>query len=137
MVKKTVKQKTVKKAVKKPVRKPAKKPAKKDPRACSECGELHPIRKDLGLSATREEVESLMLINNRINAAEQAAQPGALQPGITAEQMRIFVTAALEAKAEAMAFRRQWWKEITDKYNLPKDKNVFVDFGTCEFFLRE
>jgi hypothetical protein len=55
---------------------------------------------------------------------------------VTREQIKLFVEAALEAKAEAMSLQRQWWREIFAKYpELPKDKNVFVDFDTGEFYL--
>jgi len=129
MVKKKAKRKTVKKA--------AKRRTKADPRVCTECGKIHPVRKNLGLSATREETESLLLINNRINIAAQAARPVNTVTNATKEQIKLFVEAALEARAEATSLQRQWWKEITAKYNLPVDKNVFIDFNTCEFFLQE
>jgi hypothetical protein len=50
--------------------------------------------------------------------------------------VQVFVNAALNARAEAMNLQRQWWNEIFAKYpQLPKDKNVFVDFETCDFYL--
>ncbi|MDR1324035.1 MAG: hypothetical protein LBK68_06335 [Candidatus Margulisbacteria bacterium] len=104
---------------------------------CPICGKVHPQREDLNIKATRDEVESLILINNRVNVAEQAARPTALQQGVTAEQVQVFVNAALNAKAEAMNLQRQWWNEIFAKYpQLPKDKNVFVDFDTCDFYVQ-
>ena len=103
---------------------------------CPMCGKVHPQREDLNIKATREEVESLILINNRVNVAAQAAQPTALQQGVTAEQVQVFVNAVLNAKAEALNLQRQWWSEIFAKYpQLPRDKNVFVDFDTCDFYL--
>jgi hypothetical protein len=103
---------------------------------CPLCGKVHDIRQNLGLKATPEEVDSVHLINNRINAAIQAAQPSAVQPGVTKEQVRLFVAAALEARAEAEALQSAWWKEIFAKYPaLPRDKNVYVDFDTNEFYI--
>jgi len=125
---------------KKPIKKKTKtkKVLKKDPRICPECGKIHPVRKDLGIGATRDEVDSLMMINNRINVAAQAAQPTNIAPNVTKEQIKIFVEAALEAKAEAMSLQRQWWQEILAKYTaLPKNKNIFVDFETCAFYIME
>ncbi|MDR1996814.1 MAG: hypothetical protein LBQ83_00595 [Candidatus Margulisbacteria bacterium] len=108
----------------------------KDPRVCPKCGKIHDIRKDLGIKATREEVESLVLINNRVSVAEQAAQPVDVQPNVTKEQVQLFVSAALEAKAEALALQRKWWQEILAKYTeLPKDENVFVDMDSGEFYI--
>ncbi|MDR1453986.1 MAG: hypothetical protein LBJ25_08460 [Candidatus Margulisbacteria bacterium] len=109
--------------------------AETKPKVCPICGKVHPRREDLSIKATRDEVESLILINNRIDVAAQAAQPAALQQGVTAEQVQVFVNAALNARAEAMSLQRQWWNEIFAKYpQLPKDKNVFVDFDTCDFY---
>jgi hypothetical protein len=103
---------------------------------CPLCGKVHDLRQDLGIKATQEEVDSVHLINNRINAAIQAAQPASVQPGATKEQVQLFVTAALEARAEAEALQSAWWKEIFAKYTeLPRDKNVYVDFDTNEFYI--
>ncbi|MDR1997168.1 MAG: hypothetical protein LBQ83_02445 [Candidatus Margulisbacteria bacterium] len=108
----------------------------KDPRVCPKCGKIHDIRKDLGIKAEQAEVESLVLINNRVNVAEQAARPVDLPASVTKEQVQLFVSAALEAKAEALSLQRQWWQEILAKYTeLPKDENVFVDFETGEFYI--
>ncbi|GBR74967.1 hypothetical protein NO1_2049 [Candidatus Termititenax aidoneus] len=107
------------------------------PEVCPICGKVHPQREDLNIKATRDEVESLILINNRVSVAEQAARPTALQQGVTQEQVQVFVNAALNAKAEAMNLQRQWWNEIFAKYpQLPRDKNVFVDFETCDFYVQ-
>jgi hypothetical protein len=110
--------------------------ANKQNEVCPVCGKVHDIRQNLGVKATQEEVDSVHLINNRINAAMQAAQPSAVQPGVTKEQVQLFVAAALEARAEAEALQSAWWKEIFAKYSaLPRDKNVFVDFDTGEFYI--
>jgi hypothetical protein len=72
-----------------------------------------------------------------VNVAAQAAQPTVLPQGVTAEQVQVFVNAALNAKAEALNLQRQWWNEIFAKYpQLPRDKNVFVDFDTCDFYVQ-
>lgn len=120
----------------------AKKTAKKEKtkkeqrsKVCPDCGEEHPIRKNLGANATREEVESLILINNRIKVAAQVAQP--TNTSAAPEQVQVFLDAALNAKAEALNMQRQWWVEITNKYKLTKDKNIFVDFETGEFYVLE
>ncbi|MDR1322871.1 MAG: hypothetical protein LBK68_00355 [Candidatus Margulisbacteria bacterium] len=103
---------------------------------CPICGKVHPKREDLNIKATRDEVESLILINNRVSVAAEAARPTAFQQGVTPEQVQVFVNAALNAKAEAMNLQRQWWNEIFARYpQLPKNKNVFVDLDTCDFYL--
>ncbi|GBR73338.1 hypothetical protein NO1_0738 [Candidatus Termititenax aidoneus] len=107
------------------------------PVPCPICGKVHPQREDLNIKATRDEVESLMLINNRVNVAEQAARPTALQQGVTQEQVQVFVNAALNAKAEALNLQRQWWNEIFAKYpQLAKYENVFIDLDTCDFYIK-
>ncbi|MDR2430707.1 MAG: hypothetical protein LBD99_00390 [Candidatus Margulisbacteria bacterium] len=121
--------KTKKKSIKKNI-------IKQTPKVCPECGQAHPLRENLNVKAAREEVVSLIMINNRVNVAAQAASPVNVAPNVTREQIKLFVEAALEAKAEAMSLQRQWWREIFAKYpELPKDKNVFVDFDTGEFYL--
>jgi hypothetical protein len=106
-------------------------------KVCPVCGKVHPKREDLNIKAARDEVESLILINNRVQVAEQAAQPANIAQGVTPEQVQIFVNAALNAKAEALNLQRQWWNEIFAKYpQLPKDKNVFVDFDTTDFYIQ-
>jgi hypothetical protein len=104
---------------------------------CPICGKVHPKRQDLNIKATRDEVESLILINNRVNVAAEAARPTNIPQGVTPEQVQVFVNAALNAKAEALNLQRQWWNEIFAKYpQLPRDKNVFVDFETCDFYIQ-
>ena len=107
---------------------------------CEICGQVHEklARKDLGIKATSDEVESLILINNRVQVAAQTARPANLPPNVDPQTVQIFVQAALNAQAEAQLMQRGWWQEILEKYpQLPKDKNVLVDFNTCEFYVFE
>ncbi|MDR2430863.1 MAG: hypothetical protein LBD99_01190 [Candidatus Margulisbacteria bacterium] len=116
--------------------KSVKKTEKKGQQVCPDCGQEHPLRESLNIKAAREEVESLVMINNRVNVAAQAASPVNVALNVTREQIKLFVEAALEAKAEAMSLQRRWWREIFAKYpDLPRGKNVFVDFDTGEFYL--
>ena len=108
------------------------------PEVCPICGKVHDkvVRKDLGVKATQDETESLLLLNNRVQVAAQTARPANLPPGVTPEQVQVFVQAAINARAEALSMQRGWWNEIFAKYPaLPKDKNVFVDFDTGEFYI--
>ena len=117
-----------------------KKVAANNKEVCPICGQVHDrvVRKDLGIRATQDETESLLLLNNRVQTATQVAQPTALPQGVTPEQVQVFVQAAINARAEALSMQRGWWNEIFAKYPaLPKDKNVFVDFNTGEFYLNE
>jgi hypothetical protein len=102
---------------------------------CPVCGKTHDRRENLGIKATQTELDSLLLFNMRVNVARQAASPASLPPETTAEQVRVFMKATLDAQAEAMTQQRGWWQEIIAKYNLPKDKNVFVDFETGDFYV--
>jgi hypothetical protein len=102
---------------------------------CPICGQTHPKQENLGIKAERVEVDSLVLFNTRVQVARQAASPADIPQGVTADQVKVFVQAALYAQAEALAQQRGWWQEVIAKYNLPRDKNVFVDFDTGDFYI--
>ncbi|MDR1997795.1 MAG: hypothetical protein LBQ83_05680 [Candidatus Margulisbacteria bacterium] len=105
-----------------------------DPRVCPKCGQIHDIRQDLGVNATRAEVDELITINNRINVAAQASQPVDFPSNVTQDQVQMFVSAALNARAEAMTLRRVWWRDMLAKYELPSE-GTFVDLDTCGFYV--
>jgi hypothetical protein len=108
---------------------------------CQICGKVHAQneRKNLGIKATKVEVESLLLFNMHVDVASEAAQFKVYPPDAAKEQIMVFIEAALQARAEALASRRRWWVEIKAKYpKLPWDKyNIFVDFNTYEFYILE
>jgi hypothetical protein len=94
-------------------------------------------RKYLNVQAAPEEIESLILVNAKSEAAEEAARLQNFPADAAKEQILIFIEAALNARAEAMLLRRRWWQEIKTKYpQLPIDtQNVFVDFDTGKFYV--
>lgn len=113
---------------------------------CQLCGQAHAPnggvagkRKNLGIKALRDEVESLVLINTRINTATAAAQIKNFPAAATKEQILLFIEAALNTLAEARQMQRTWWQGIKAKYpKLPiGQQNVFVDFDTYEFYISE
>jgi hypothetical protein len=102
---------------------------------CPLCGKVHDVRQDLGVKATRAEVDKIILLNNIITSAAQASEPVNLAPAVTKENLERYLTAILNIRAEAMAQARAWWQEILTKYDLPKDINVFIDYSTCDFYI--
>jgi hypothetical protein len=48
-----------------------------------------------------------------------------------------FVRAVIGARAEAIWLEKNWWRMAKEKYKLPADKNVFIDFDACEFYVNE
>jgi hypothetical protein len=104
---------------------------------CPSCGKVHGKRTDLGLKTTKEELDSLKLIQNKYSCACQAAQPGSIPDGIPKEKAESFIAGALAAKAEAQWLQQMWWEEITEKYALKDKGNVSIDFTDGSLYLYE
>ncbi|MDR1324171.1 MAG: hypothetical protein LBK68_07035 [Candidatus Margulisbacteria bacterium] len=102
---------------------------------CPLCGKMHDVRQDLGVKATRAEVDKIILLNNIIASAAQASAPVNLAPAVTKENLERYLAAILNIRADAMAQARAWWQDILTKYDLPKDINVFIDYNTCDFYI--
>lgn len=92
-------------------------------------------RKNLGITCTKEERQSIELIQNRVSCARQAARADAIPDGAPEESARIFIQAAIESLAQYMWLEQQWWREVKEKYKLPDDREVWVDFVTGEFYI--
>lgn len=92
-------------------------------------------RVNLNIVATKEEVDSLSLIINKVNCASQAAQIGAIPDGATEEKVKWFIQAAIDSLSNYQWLQKDWWNSMMSKYNLPKDNNVWVDFQTYDFYI--
>jgi hypothetical protein len=103
------------------------------------------IRKDIGVTITREELDSIKLIRNRATNALQAMDSRNIVVApkdasdkdryISEEQGRIFVKGAIESRAEAQFLEESWWSDMIQKYALVG--NVYVDFGTGSLYTLE
>ena len=106
---------------------------------CSQCGKVHTNfkRVDLGIRISKEELDSLQLIQNKLNCAAQAARPEAIPDGISESKARIFIQAAIDSLASYRWLQKDWWDSIMIKYDTPKDKNINIDFNTNDLYIME
>jgi len=94
-------------------------------------------RKYLGISCTKEELDSIKLIQNKISCASQACRPDAIPDGVDEIKAKWFIQSAIDSLASYRWLEEDWWSEVKKKYELPKDVNVWIDFDNAEFYLIE
>ena len=70
---------------------------------CPSCGRIH-VKEMLGIYATKEETDSLALINNKLSCAAQAARPDAIPQGVDPERAKLFVQAAIDSIAKSNGY---------------------------------
>ena len=90
---------------------------------------------DLGAQCTESEVRELELIQTRVSCARQAMRADMIPPGTSEDIIRTFVQAAIESLAQYTWLEKKWWDEMKEKYNLPRDKNVWIDFNRRMFYI--
>lgn len=103
---------------------------------CPVCGQVHPQRKELDKSCTKEELDGFRLLKTRVDVAQQMLQSVGGQGNGNAAHTEAMVSGALNAKAEAMYLQQNWWSEMIAKYDLPKNENVFIDTNTGAFYVQ-
>lgn len=103
------------------------------------CGLPQPgrVRRNLGIFCSKEEMDSLSLISNRISCADQALKLAAIPNDATDKSIEVFVRTNINVKAENQFLAKEWWHDVIEKYNLPKDLPVQFDNNTREFFVLE
>lgn len=94
-------------------------------------------KKGLNIFCTKEEIDSIQLIRNKIDCASQACRPDAIPDGINEIKAKWFIQSAIDSLASYRWIEQEWWKEIKKKYNLPLNINIWVDFETQEFYIFE
>ena len=94
-------------------------------------------RKGLNIFCTKEEIDSIQLIQNKISCASQACSPDAIPDGVDETKAKWFIQSAIDSLASYRWLENEWWKEMKVNYNLPKDVNVWVDFDSMEFYIIE
>ena len=84
---------------------------------------------------TKEEKDSMVLINTKLGCAEQALK---LIPfGMNDDESKNYVKGCIDALGEYRWLEKDWWDSIIEKYDLPRDKavNISLDFDTGELYL--
>lgn len=93
-------------------------------------------RKNIG-RCTKEDVDTLQLIQNKVNCAAQACRPDVIPDRVSEEKARWFIQAAIDSLANYRWLETDWWNTMRQKYNLPTDREIWVDFNTYEFYIFE
>jgi hypothetical protein len=114
--------------------------------------DVNGIRRGCNAFCTKDELDSIKLIRNKVSCAIQAldprtvpvpTQPPSIAPKevqdayqksrqVLEEQVRMFVKGCLDAKAEAVFLESDWWAAMIEKYHLVG--NTFIDFSNGEFY---
>jgi len=84
--------------------------------------------------ATKEEVDSLELIQNKLETSKTASSPSILSDDVPDSIKVAYFKAALDNLAEARFLESDWWKTIKETYTLP-DVNIHIDFKTKELYV--
>lgn len=87
-------------------------------------------------SCSKEEMNSLKLIQNNLTCATQAASPESIPDNVDKDKAVIFIAGAIEAKARALWLQDEWWDEIVKKYEIEhtQEDPIYIDFITLEFY---
>lgn len=103
---------------------------------CKYCGKEHGKRIDL-MGVEKQDVDSFKLVQNKISCANQAANPNAIPDGVDEVKAKLFIQAAIDSLASYKWLEQDLWLQMTEKYNLPKDKNIYIDFDKSVFYYLE
>jgi hypothetical protein len=104
---------------------------------CPKCGKVHAVKKlvSLGIPVPKDELDSLRIIINRINCADQALNPRNIPLDATQDQVNRYVVAQNAAKADGQWLEQDWWQRMQKKFSLPD--NATVDFMNEVFAVEE
>jgi len=94
-------------------------------------------RLELKVYATKEAIDSLTLIQTRLNNADQSIRIDSLPENTRPEIATAYFKAAIEAKADAQFLMNDWWKNAMQDEKLKNKGNVYIDFETREFYVLE
>lgn len=94
-------------------------------------------RKGLNIFCTKEEIDSIQLIQNKVSCANQACSPDAIPDGVDEIKAKWFIQSAIDSLASYRWLENDWWSNMKKKYELPKEVNVWIDFDTSEFYIFE
>lgn len=94
--------------------------------------ELITERQNLGKFCTASELEEVLSLQKAILKANAAALPANLPQDISDVQLQKFLTKTLAHKNKIILKRKNWWKKMVKKYQLPVQ--AAIDTKTGEFF---
>jgi hypothetical protein len=86
-------------------------------------------------TVTKEEKDSMVLINTKLTCAEQALS--VIPPGLEDNDARNYVKGCIDSLAEYRWLEKDWWDEMRKVYNLPEKDyfEVFLDFSTGDLYI--
>lgn len=101
------------------------------------CQKSQEPRKVFPAVCLKEDLDEIMLITEKIHCATQAAMPSSIPEGIPEREARIFVMASLDALGSYRWLQNRWWAMARERYNLPRDQEIHIDFTTGSFYVME
>lgn len=86
---------------------------------------------------SKEEKDSMVLINTKLTCAEQALS--VIPPNFTDDESKNYVKGCIDSLAEYRWLEKDWWDIIRERYTLPKKDyyEVYLDFDTGELYIIE
>jgi CXXX repeat modification system protein len=88
-------------------------------------------RRNLDIDLTKEEIDSMFLIQKRFQMIDELTQ--AFSPQLDQNSMMKLINCLVTAKSEAVFLEQNWWKEILKKYNLEGD--IHFDFSDSSLYM--
>ena len=93
------------------------------------------IRRDLDITCNQNELFSMQNIQTELSVSAQASNPMSLPDGVSSDRAAAYFAGALQMRAAAQTKESLWWGAIINKYKLPKDTNVHIDFSDGGFYV--
>lgn len=86
---------------------------------------------------SKEEKDSMVLINTKITCAEQAMK--IIPSGLTDDESKNYVKGCIDSLAEYRWLEKDWWDIVRNKYDITKEEyfEVYLDFDTGELYVVE
>jgi len=95
------------------------------------------MRKNVGIICEKQDLDSIVLIQNKISCASQACSIGSIPEGIEDRKIKLYIQAAIDSLATYQWLEKDWWDRARLKYKLPSNINVWIDFNNNQFYIEE
>ena len=79
----------------------------------------------------------IFFVRHGVSCANQAMSPSAIPDGVDDNKAKLFIQAAIDSLASYKWLEQDLWSQMIEKYNLPKNKNVPIDFNELIFYYLE